>query len=80
VHSGFTEDQIDNFGYQHYQGCIIELYRKFNFDGIKSIMGNAYAKDGWKAVTEANPMNIEDTKTKTKPKPTLNMMKNFGLI
>jgi len=60
VHSGFTEEQIDNFSFMFYRGCLKELYYKFTFDGIKAVTGNAYVKDSGKIITEYNPMNIDD--------------------
>lgn len=60
VHSGFTENQIDEFTLKHYRGCMKELNLKLRFDGIKSIVGNAYVPDAGKIVSEYNPFNYLD--------------------
>lgn len=60
VYSGFTEEQLDNFSFKFYKGCIKELVIKLNFDGIKSIMGNAYAKDATKIIQEYNPFSVDN--------------------
>lgn len=80
---GFTEYQIDEFSYKFFNNCIRELGILFNFESIKGLVGNCYVPKALDTINEANPINIklEDNKvTKTKARPTLNMMRNFGLV
>lgn len=63
-----------------YQDCIKEISINLAFESYKGIIGNSYATEAGKILSEINPLNIKDEKTSSKPHPTLNMMRNFGLM
>lgn len=81
-HCHFTEEQIDNFGYMFYKDILFELGAKFKFESISNLYGNSYVGESYEQISEANPFNYKDEKQKqaNRPKPTLGLMKNFGLI
>jgi len=63
VHSGFTEDQIDDFNYKFYKGCMKELGIKFNFESIRGLIGNSNAEDAMTAINAASPLSyVEEEK------------------
>ena len=81
MYSGFTEDQIDNFSYVRYIGLIRTLAMRVQFESMSNLLGRSYGDEKTLKIVEGmNPMNCEEKKVVSKPRPTLNMMKNFGLV
>ena len=76
VHSGFTEDQIDDFNYKFYKGCILELGLKFNFESLSNMLGNSYA-NAMDAVNSANPLNFIEEGQKKPQRMTKEMALQF---
>ena len=76
VHSGFTEDQIDEFSYKFYKNCILELGLKFNFESLSNILGNSYA-NAMDSVNAANPLNYAEEGQKKPQRMTKDMAMAF---
>lgn len=61
VYLGETnEDNINNMSWPFFNDVLAALGKRVNYDAVVNYAGNAFAKDSWKMIQEANPM--------TKPK------------
>lgn len=79
VHSGFTEQQLDEFSYCFFKDCLKELGIKLQYDGVVPIIGNSFAKDANEIINKFNPINRDDDETSTPKthKMTLEAFKNI---
>ena len=61
VYLGETnENNINNMSIPFFNDVLAALGKRVNYDAVVNYAGNAFAKDSWKMIQEANPM--------TKPK------------
>ena len=61
VYLGETdESKIDEMSIPFFNSVLAALGKRVNYDAVVNYAGNAFAKDSWKMIQEANPM--------TKPK------------
>ena len=61
----------------------MEIGLKLRFESISHILARDYSNEKDHAmVNDMNPMNYVDEKSNSnsKPRPTMNMMRNFGLL
>lgn len=51
-----NEDKINNMSIPFFNTVMKSLGKKVNYDAVVNYAGNAFAKDSWKMIQEANPM------------------------
>lgn len=57
VYLGETnEDKINNMSIPFFDIVLAALGKRVNYDAVVNYAGNAFAKDSWKMIQEANPM------------------------
>lgn len=60
VHMGVVdEDAIWDMSYPFFNGCLIELGLKLNYEAVVNYAGNAFAEKSWDMITKSNPMKID---------------------
>jgi len=79
---GFKKEDLLEMDYIFYKDLLSELAILTNFGAVSHILSNPYAEKSSELVERANPFNIDldDLKDTGKPKATLSVMKQFGLI
>ena len=53
------EDKINNMSYNLFEDILDELGKKLNYEATANLAGNSFAKDAWKEIQKAFPMNGE---------------------
>lgn len=57
VYLGETdEDKINGMSIPFFNSVVAMLGRRVNYDAVVNYAGNAFAKDSWKLIQEANPL------------------------
>lgn len=65
VHLGvIDEEQIDNMSYVFFEDVLAELGHKLTYDAVVNYAGNSFCEKSWDMITEHNPFNVQDEKSK----------------
>ena len=51
-----NEEQIDSMSIPFFDSVLAALGKRVNYDAVVNYAGNAFAKDSWKMIQEANPL------------------------
>lgn len=51
-----NEDRINDMSWPFFTSVLAALGKRVNYDAVVNYAGNAFAKDSWKMIQEANPM------------------------
>lgn len=58
VYLGETnENKINDMSLPFFDSVLAALGKRVNYDAVVNYAGNAFAKDSWKMIQEANPMS-----------------------